>query len=1203
MRCFTSLLFFFLFITSAILLSGSVPGGFTGFRENKGQICDQHYKPRPDVLFSGTNGQYVFHLRKKGISYQLNRVDAWAKPNSDHELKMIPQQQKNLVPEQMTIYRIDVNWLQSNTDVFIKKEQDLEGYDNFYSESCPGGALFVKSYEQIVYQQLYKGIDLKWYNKEGHLKYDYIVAAGADYHQIRLEINGAKKISVRKNGALVIKTPLGELIEQAPLVLQNGRQLPAAWVLDHNQVSFRIDGIDPHYPVVIDPLIRFWGTYYGGSNPDELSYSCVDPNGDVFVSGDSRSTNLQSIATTGSYQSIYGGAGMGSLPGDAVLVKFNASGQRLWSTYYGGAGADFANQCDADAAGNVYMVGTSNSTNAIASPGSHQPVYGGGSTLTFGDAFVVKFNTAGARIWGTYYGGTGDEWSIGCCTDPLGNVYMAAISTSTQGIASPGCHQPVSGGLQDGFLVKLDPGGARLWSTYYGGTGLDGAYGCNTDAAGNVYLTGHTLSNDPGAIATPGSYQPVWGGATTPGDGFLAKFNPAGVRQWATYYGGGGDDYLYNCQIDASGNIYTSGVTSSSSGISTGGSHQPIYGGGSGDAFLVKFDASGMPLWASYYGGTGAEDAGFTAFDANGYVYISGTTASAGGTAIATPCTYQDTYGGNVDMFIAKFDAAGTRMWGTYYGGTGVENWGTISVALNGNFYLAGLTGSSAGNIIASVGSHQPVYGGGLTDGFFAKFDGCIPTPPPSTTPASNLSVCPNENTVLTTSMSCNISWFDAPANGNLLGTGMLYATLPLSVTTSFYVEEFSCGIPSTRTAIQVTVVPLPVVSASANPTVICSGQSATLTAAGAVSYTWQPGFTNAPLLVNAPPATSTYTVMGNDGNCTGAATVSVMVVPTPSPVISALSQVACLGKSIDLTATGANTYAWQPAALFSVPTGSAATAQPTANTLFTVTGTNSFGALNCSGQGTFPLVVLPYSAAFVSAPVTLCEGSSAVLSAQGGSVYEWKPTGAFINNDNNSIIANPSVSTIYSVTVSGEGSCGTTQTVMVTVNPRPKLFAGRDTSFNLKEPMFISAVGTGSISWISGDDISCPACPSTQVFPIRKSCYVAQAINGFGCTASDEVCIDVGIEYAVYIPNTFTPNQDGLNDEFTVTGFGISELQMHIYDRWGQLLFSSSDAPKGWNGFYKGELCQPGVYLYAVEYTSANGKRQHKTGHVTLLR
>lgn len=138
----------------------------------------------------------------------------------------------------------------------------------------------------------------------------------------------------------------------------------------------------------------------------------------------------------------------------------------------------------------------------------------------------------------------------------------------------------------------------RLWATYYGGADQDAGYKISTDASGNVYMTGQTSSAT--GIATAGAFQNTYGGGV---DAYLVKFDGAGNRLWATYYGGSGADFGYGVKTDAAGNIYLTGYTESTSGIATVGAHQTVYGG-SNDAFLVKFDSNGNRLWGTYYGGS-----------------------------------------------------------------------------------------------------------------------------------------------------------------------------------------------------------------------------------------------------------------------------------------------------------------------------------------------------------------------------------------------------------------------------------------------------------------------------------------------------------------------------------------------------------------------------------------------------------------------
>lgn len=171
------------------------------------------------------------------------------------------KQNKHKGIESSTVYRVDINWLNANKKPAIVKNKELAGFENFCTSDKQ---LIVKSYAEVVYSNLYRGINLKWYEKNGELKYDYLCAAGSDYKKIELQIEGAQRLSINNKGELEITTPLGTIIEKSPIVLQSGKQLASKWVLDKNVLSFSIDNLNKDLPYVIDPAVRAWGTFYGG---------------------------------------------------------------------------------------------------------------------------------------------------------------------------------------------------------------------------------------------------------------------------------------------------------------------------------------------------------------------------------------------------------------------------------------------------------------------------------------------------------------------------------------------------------------------------------------------------------------------------------------------------------------------------------------------------------------------------------------------------------------------------------------------------------------------------------------------------------------------------------------------------------------------------------------------------------------------------
>ena len=704
------------------------------FVENKGQVKDQNYQARTDILFSATAGKMDIFFRNNGVSYQLYRTDKWK------EIEVIKNKKKVKVADQQTIYRIDLNWKNANSNYQKIEDEALHGYNNYYLAVCRDGALNVKQYKGFSLINLYDGINLHYYEKNGELKHDYIVSPHSDYQKINLQIEGAK-VTINEDGSLLLHTPLGIIQEGAPLVYQNKKQLNAKWKSENNILSFEIENCNPEEELIIDPVTRVWGTYYGGEGNESEPSICTDVYGNVYLAG---YTDSQSgIATSGSYQNT-----ISSLDWDAYLVQFDNAGVRQWSTYYGGTSSETNISACADGKGNVYLSGGTydDNLNTLSTPGAYQTQHGG-----FGDGFLAKFDSNGTRIWGTYLGGTGAESFFSSCLDSKGNIYLVgnADTTSISGVATSGCHQGTIGGMYDAFLVKFDSSGIKQWGTYYGGIDDDFGYSVTTDTSGNVFFSGESTSAN--AISTSGSHQPLYPGNSSSVP-FLVKFNNNGVRTWGTYYGDGSASGANSICTDKSGNIFLGGgAFMGGSNISTSGSHQ-VNNGGGWDAFLVKFNNNGVRQWGTYYGGSEEDNGRSVCTDSLGNVFLTGWTYS--GSAIATSGSHQTSLSGQTDAFFVKFNNNGVRQWGTYYGGP-QNSWDAgYSVCkdpFSNNIYLAGLTSdSSMTESIATAGSQQENFGGGVHDAFLVKLLECFTI----TTNAISSPNCGNDNGSLQVSVT-----------------------------------------------------------------------------------------------------------------------------------------------------------------------------------------------------------------------------------------------------------------------------------------------------------------------------------------------------------------------------------------------------------------------------------------------------------------
>ncbi|MCC5918843.1 MAG: SBBP repeat-containing protein [Cryomorphaceae bacterium] len=681
-----------------------VPKATCSFEENKGQFKDQFWNPRPDVLFGGETNGLVYHLFKDGISYQIYQVESWKEDDFFDEMDLeLPDPQ--MIPDVVNVHKVDVRWVNANANCEIEKGKPLPGYNNYYNtpeEARP--ALFVKKYESVRFKNIWNDIDVLFYNNNGNLESDFLLQRAEDYRQIRFEVSGAE-LSLDAEGNLIMKTPIGEIREGALKVFQGEQQIEANWVLEGNTVGFEVFGYAEGLPLRIDPPVILWGTYYGGNGID-IGHSCTSDNdGNIYLAGNSGSQTL--IAMNG-HQNSHGGGST-----DAYLVKFDPNGNRLWSTYYGGSLSDNGLTCFPDTDGNIFLGGNTASLTNISTSGAHQTNYGGGTR----DGFLVKFDSTGVRLWGTYYGGAGNDFINSGTIDVFGHVFITGYSNSPSNIATIGAHQSTIGGGNDAFLVMFSASGTRLWGSYIGGSNTDRGRSCKTDIAGNIYITGHTSSQNN--IATSGAYQSnLYGGSR---DAFLVKFSPTGSRIWGTYFGGEGGETGYSCAVDFQGNVYLTGSASSENNISTPMAHQTSFGGGNADAFLAKFNSNGTRLWSTYFGGDEVDYGFACAVDNIGNVFISGQTQSTNN--ISTPSAHQTIFGGALfDGFFAKFSTNGIRYWGSFYGGTAIDFSRSCTVDPVGNFILAGQ--SSSQNAISTPGSFRPNNPSSSITAFLAKFDG-----------------------------------------------------------------------------------------------------------------------------------------------------------------------------------------------------------------------------------------------------------------------------------------------------------------------------------------------------------------------------------------------------------------------------------------------------------------------------------------------
>lgn len=367
-------------------------------------------------------------------------------------------------------------------------------------------------------------------------------------------------------------------------------------------------------------------------------------------------------------------------------------------------------------------------------------------------------------------------------------------------------------------------------------------------------------------------------------------------------------------------------------------------------------------------------------------------------------------------------------------------------------------------------------------------------------------------------------SW--SPATGLSSSTVNNPDASPAATTTYTVTGTDLNGCIGTET-VTVTVNPLPVVGASANPDPVCAGSTVTLDATGAATYNWAPISASGSSVTDAPVSSMTYTVTGTDANgCTNTAVVSVTVNAAPTVTASADFTTVCSGSPVELTGNGASTYEWNPGTI----SGSPVTVTPTGNTTYTVTGTDGNGC-TATDMVTITVIASP-TVTVVATPTTICAGDVVALDGFGAATYNWMPgslSGATVNDT-------PSSTTTYTVTGTDGSGCTGTETITVTVNPLPAVSAGATPAVICEgESTSLSASGATSYLWTPGSSTGTPVTEA----PVTTTTYTVVGTDGNGCTNSATALVTVNALPTVSA--SATPSTICSGETVTLDGSGAS--------------------------------------------------------------
>ncbi len=576
----------------------------------------------------------------------------------------------------------------ANADAAMSPLEPLLSYSNYYIGNDPSKwREHVPHYGRVQVAGVQPGVDVQYYGTNTQLEYDFNVAPGASTKNLRLRFDGEDSLEVNAAGDLLLHTRAGDLTQHKPVAWQTiggkRRSVEVRYApRGASEVLLRMGRYDHSYALTIDPVLSY-STYLAGMGNDNATAIAVDSSGAAYIAGSTTSsdfpvtggafsgafqdafvTKINPAGTALVYSVFLGGesvdaanaiaidnlgnayvAGIttsvtfpvmglySALSGsaDAFITKLNSSGKIVYSRFLGGTGEEAATGIAVDATHEAFVTGTTTSTNFPTTAGARTT----SRIISSTTGFVAKLNPTANILYATYLGGSLDDEPAAIQVDIEGNAYIAGSTVSADFPAIPGAFQTAVK-VTDVFVSKLNPAGnALLYSTLLGGSNVDLCYGLQVDGSGNAYVIGTTDSPDfpttPGAYSTTRGAKPSYLYSV-----FVTKINPSGAGLvYSTYAGGTSGDFGLGLVVDSLGEVFATGITSSTDFPTTAGSlktSRPAVisnWAADSDSFVFELNPSGSELlYSTYLGGTGSDGGSAIASDGNGGIYVAGFTGS-----------------------------------------------------------------------------------------------------------------------------------------------------------------------------------------------------------------------------------------------------------------------------------------------------------------------------------------------------------------------------------------------------------------------------------------------------------------------------------------------------------------------------------------------------------------------------------------------
>lgn len=470
---------------------------------------------------------------------------------------------------------------------------------------------------------------------------------------------------------------------------------------------------------------------------------------------------------------------------------------------------------------------------------------------------------------------------------------------------------------------------------------------------------------------------------------------------------------------------------------------------------------------------------------------------------------------------------------------------------------------------------------------------------------SKDTSLCGPNPVQLTASGGASYSWTPAStlSNPNISNP----VATPL-VTTVYYVTAtnaiFSC---SKTDSIKITVNSIPTITKTADQN-ICVNTSLQLFATGGTTYQWSPSSSLSNDAIANPvasPKTNTkyYVTVTNAQGCAKTDSVQIGIYPIANIIIGNDTSI-CSNASVQLFVSGGSSYLWSPASSLNNANSATPIATPASSTTYHVAIRDTY---NCDYLDSVTVNVIPPAVFDVSPNSSVCSQKSAQLSASGGDTYAWSPAAGLNDPNIANPVASPATTTTYTVTIHAN-ACNETGNLSTTITvfslPSVVAASANDLTCSFGSSQ-LTATGAASYIWSPSTGLNNPDIANPIASPPATTIYTVTGTDVNGCSNTDTALVKVDFDKnALYLlPNSFTPNGDGINDCFGIKYWGfVQKLDFSIYNRFGEMVFHTADPNTCWDGTYKGRLQEPAVFVYVIRATTVCGEVNRK-GTVTLLR